>query len=116
MIPGNFTWQNGRERCKKVSGKLKDVNFHDFCKTNSTKAWVGFGTVSSEEEYMKLSGKIRVTYVFIFSNKLNNRKCFISYTYMFTKSTAFRVWLSKLGKFMSSGMCIYKIIRKYIHV
>nr|XP_022313783.1 uncharacterized protein LOC111118555 isoform X2 [Crassostrea virginica] len=55
VIPGNFTWQNGRERCKKVSGKLKDVNFHDFCKTNSTKAWVGFGTVSSEEEYMKLS-------------------------------------------------------------
>ena len=98
MIPGKFTWQNALERCKKVSGKLK-YNLHDFCKTNYTEAWVGFGTFTSEEEYIKHSGKIRVTYAFFPSNWQCSGKCFISlYTYIFTKSTTFRVLLSKLCK------------------
>ena len=79
MIPGKFTWQNALERCKKVSGKLKDVNLHDFCKTNYTEAWAFFGTVTSEEEYIKHSGKIRVTYVYISSNWQSNRKYFMSF-------------------------------------
>lgn len=79
MIPGKFTWQGAIERCKKVSGKFKDVNVDDFCKTNYTKAWFGFGTVTSEEEYIKDSGKIRVTYLYISSNWKSNRKCFISF-------------------------------------
>ena len=58
MIPGKFTWQDAIERCKKVSGELKDVNFDNFCKTNNTKAWFGFGTITSEEEYVKYIGKI----------------------------------------------------------
>ena len=76
MIPGNFTWQIAIERCKNVSGKLKDLKFDDFCKTNSTKAWFGFGTLTSEEEYIKHSGKIGVTFVYISSNWKSNRKCF----------------------------------------
>ena len=78
MIPGEFTWQNAIERCKKASGILGKLNFDDFCKRNNTKAWFGFGTLTSEEEYMKHSGKIRVTYVYISSNWQSNRKCFIS--------------------------------------
>ena len=78
MIPGEFTWQNAIERCKKDSGKLNDVKFDDFCKTNFTKVWFGFGTIISEEEYIKHIGKLKVTYVYISSNKQSNRKCFIS--------------------------------------
>ena len=101
MIPEKFTWQNAIARCKNVSGKLKDFKFDDFCKTNYTnlKAWFGFGTLTSEEDYMKHSGKIRVTYAFFPSNWQCSGKCFISlYTYIFTKSTTFRVLLSKLCK------------------
>nr|XP_022318870.1 uncharacterized protein LOC111121744 isoform X2 [Crassostrea virginica] len=55
VIPGEFTWQNAIERCKKASGMLGNLNFDDFCKRNNTKAWFGFGTIISEEEYMKHS-------------------------------------------------------------
>ncbi|XP_078316764.1 uncharacterized protein LOC111121743 isoform X2 [Crassostrea virginica] len=55
VIPGKYTWQKAIERCKKASGTLGKLKFDDFCKTTDIKAWFGFGTVTSEEEYMKHS-------------------------------------------------------------
>nr|XP_022318867.1 uncharacterized protein LOC111121743 isoform X4 [Crassostrea virginica] len=55
VLPGKFTWQKAIERCKKASGTLGKLKFDDFCKTTDIKAWFGFGTVTTEEEYMKHS-------------------------------------------------------------
>ena len=76
VIPGKYMWQKAIERCKKASGTLGKLKFDDFCKTTDIKAWFGFGTVTSKEEYIKHSGKIRVTYLYISSNWQSNRKGF----------------------------------------
>ena len=80
VIPGKFTWQKAIERCKIASGTLGELKFDDFCETTDIKAWFGFGTVTSEEKYMKRSGKIRVTYLYISSNWQSNRKGFFKFT------------------------------------
>ena len=74
VIPGKYTWQKAIERCKKASGTLGKLKFDDFCKTTDIKAWFGFGTVTSEEDYIEQRSKIRVTYLYISSNWQSYRK------------------------------------------